>query len=157
MDYSLVGCVDHHYDASPLPNNSFALWLKKICSWYGVRRRGRVKLQLLEVGMLVEWVSELHKGINEWRREQSAKGTLARRRPAPKGGHSVILCFDSLLDALTCVLPGEIMKGKGRRWLNGLKMLEATRRWVESKEQNSNQIFSFCLALHVPWKSELRW
>ena len=59
-------------------------------------------------------MSELHKGINEWRREQSAKGTLARRRPAPKGGHSVILCFDSLLDALTCVLLGEIMKGKGQ-------------------------------------------
>ena len=52
-------------------------------------------------------VCELHKDINEWEREQSAKGTRVGCRTATLGGNSAIPCMDSLLDALTSVPPGE--------------------------------------------------
>ena len=42
------------------------------------------------------------------------KDTWVGRRPAPYGGNPATSCFDSLLDALTCVLLGETMKGKGQ-------------------------------------------
>jgi G:T-mismatch repair DNA endonuclease (very short patch repair protein) len=50
---------------------------------WSTKERGGVELQLLGVNVLVVYVCELHKDINEWEREQSATGTRVGCRQAP--------------------------------------------------------------------------
>jgi G:T-mismatch repair DNA endonuclease (very short patch repair protein) len=49
---------------------------------WSMKERGGMELQLLGVNVLVVYMCELHKDINEWEREQSATGTRVGHRPA---------------------------------------------------------------------------